>query len=245
MESRTGIVVALMLALGGCGGDGAESLFGTPSDSGAGGEDPGSGGSQNGGSAGATSAGRSGSSAGGSAGSTGSGGKGGSGKGGSAGAASGGSPQGGAGEGSGGTESGGTESGGSSGSSAGSDPAGGRGGNGGRGGKGGSAGKGETDCDAIAADYLEALEGAQDCNPDIDAVQCTEQVPSNLGCGCPTFVNPANQEEMDRLKELQAAWLKGCPIAVCPALACVLPERGFCTSSGSGSAHCSEAIAAK
>jgi hypothetical protein len=260
MESRSGIIVLLLVALGGCGSDGGDSLFGDPPEGSQGGKSGGGSGGKAG-SAG-LGAGRSGASAGGSAGSTAVGGKGGEGTG--AEPSSGGSTQEGAGEGgegenggtgnggstvggtgNGGSTVGGTGNGGSTSGGSGGEPGGGKAGSNPGGGTAGSGGRGEAECAELASEYLEVLKVAQVCDPDIDLVQCTEEVPSTLACGCPTFVNPKNQKAVARLHALERVWLESCPPILCPAIACELPEQGFCTSSGSGSGHCTFAGAAE
>jgi hypothetical protein len=175
-------------------------------------------------------------------------GKGGSGKGGT-GAGSSGAPQGGAGDGSGGTNGGGTDNGGSTsagsgaeGGSAGSDPTGGRGAAAGRAGNGGAGGRDDDECDELAAEYLETIRAAQECDPIIDALQCTASVPDSLGCGCQTFVNPKNEAAMARLEELRLAYQKDCPILACPAIACLVAPQGACVPDDQGSGYCSAAI---
>lgn len=213
MESRIGIVVVGLLAAAGCSDDGSGGLFDTPG-GGAGANT--AGGSATGGSQQGGSAGRSGSGTGGSSGSSSSGGK--AGRGGASAA--------------GGEEAGGEDNAGSN-ASGGSKPT---------GGNAGGGGDPAARCAMLETEYRDTLEVAQECDPRIDSDQCTEQVPSDLACGCPTFVNPENAEAVARLNLIRREALLVCDVRVCPAIACVEPN-GFCTGSGSGKGHCEVGLA--
>jgi len=129
-------------------------------------------------------------------------------------------------------------SGGTGGMSTGGSPASG-GTGGGLAGLGGSGG--EPNCDALAEQYQKALQAAQVCSPEIDRPQCTVQVQSSVPCGCPVWANVDNEEELAALERL-AQQAERC-IMICPAVLCVEPGSGICSSSGSGDAgHCESAI---
>jgi hypothetical protein len=257
MESRSGIIAVLLLVLGGCSGEDSDSLFGSPGDSGAAGDDSGNGGaSATGGKAGGG-AGRSGSS--GSSGSSAGTGQAGSGTGGSAqggtgnaGTDAGGSAHGGEESGEAGSDAGGSGAGGSGtagsgaagagGSGVGGSGASGAGGSNPTGGRGGMAGTGgKVSCEELSANYAELLEKAKACDANLDDDQCREQVPSDLGCGCPTSVNPKNDEAMAELQRILLEASKSCPVVICPAIACV-QTQGFCTSSGRGNGTCDDGL---
>jgi hypothetical protein len=106
------------------------------------------------------------------------------------------------------------------------------------GGASGTAGVGGAPpptCDDLEQAYAETLESALECNPESDAEQCTEHVPSRLSCGCVIHVNPARSEAVAELKRLVSEHEEmGC-VMVCPAIACV--ERdSVCTAREDGDA---------
>jgi hypothetical protein len=128
---------------------------------------------------------------------------------------------------------------------AGSSGAGGRGsgGAGGRAGGGGSAG-GMT-CDQMQAAYGEALQQARECNPAIDAEQCTALTSSGIVCGCPVAINPAHEEAVAELLRLHNAFSQmGCEVA-CPDIACIGPYAGTCQPADSVAGLCLTTTASK
>jgi hypothetical protein len=112
----------------------------------------------------------------------------------------------------------------------------GKGGVGGFGGTGtgamGGGGSTSNDCDELAIRYTETLAIAKQCNPFIDFEQCTVLVPSDLYCGCPTFVSSGQQQALSDLGALQAQSQQlncGADILCEP---CPMPSAGFCQAAG-------------
>jgi hypothetical protein len=98
----------------------------------------------------------------------------------------------------------------------------------GRGGSGGSGGN--VNCAELAAEYLQRLAAAQVCVPvamPTEMTPCSLQMPDDLICGCPTYVNPEHASEIRRMNEL-IELAKGCSM-VCPAIACPAVKRGVCS----------------
>ena len=127
----------------------------------------------------------------------------------------------------------------------GSDTAGGDGGDGGGAAGGGAVGGGAVgggapvvDCDGIEEAYQAALQQAGSCDPQINAVQCTEQVDMQLLCPCAgLFVNPASAG-FEQLQDVAADWqAAGCPLEDigCPDIGCVQPTMGSCVAQPPGS----------
>jgi hypothetical protein len=102
---------------------------------------------------------------------------------------------------------------------------------------GGRAGSGgASSCNELAAEYAELLEEAQVCNPDIDRPQCTVEVQSSLLCGCPTWANEDNTEAIEAMRQLEKQ-ASDC-IVPCPAILCVAPGTGLCSTSGGSGGRC-------
>ncbi|HEY6478098.1 MAG TPA: hypothetical protein VI456_16085 [Polyangia bacterium] len=102
------------------------------------------------------------------------------------------------------------------------------------GGKGQGGQAGAASCDALAADYSNALTAAKGCTPGA-ASQCQQLVDTSLSCpGCKTYVN-----DVTMLNAIDDEWTAaGCasmPHGVCPAIACIAPGQGVCTSNPTGS----------
>jgi hypothetical protein len=76
---------------------------------------------------------------------------------------------------------------------------------GGSGGATGGAG-GIQECDALLKSYGSTLSQAKKCNPFINSIQCTQQVDDNIDCGCPTYVNPDNKDELLKLLAIVDEW---------------------------------------
>ena len=87
-------------------------------------------------------------------------------------------------------------------------------------------------CLTIANQYSEAHDAARRCNPDIDVEQCTEAVSVGLACSCPSFLNPANADALDRLERASSEYqATNCSSGVVCG-ACLGPVRGYCTPAG-------------
>jgi hypothetical protein len=116
----------------------------------------------------------------------------------------------------------------------------GKGGSGTAGSGGGTGGAGgDTTCSDLETAYTKALKNAKTCDA-TKTGQCQDLVGSSLACaGCQTHVN-----DTTKLTELQKQWTAaGCdtPIRVCPALACVAPDTGVC-SSGTNGDSCTDQV---
>lgn len=99
----------------------------------------------------------------------------------------------------------------------------------------GSGGAGEPDCDQLERDYAEQLKLARGCYLAVSMWQCSLRVDDELRCACPTYVNPANEEAVAKLAELQASWSKK-DCGWCTNASCVATESGFCEPAPQGSA---------
>jgi hypothetical protein len=118
------------------------------------------------------------------------------------------------------------------------------GGSGGTGGStGGATGGGGAPCQALIDGYMETLNSAKKCDPFIDMNECTGQAPNSLICSCaPTYVNPANTQALDMLKQIQEqAAAQNCLPFGCPAIACEQPALGTCElDAGGNSGTCQD-----
>jgi hypothetical protein len=95
-----------------------------------------------------------------------------------------------------------------------------------------------VNCNELAEQYHEALTKAQECSPEIDTPQCTEGVEDALFCGCPTWANPENEEALDELERIAKEGASCAAIVLCPAILCIAPGSGVCTSSGGDGGRC-------
>jgi hypothetical protein len=100
-------------------------------------------------------------------------------------------------------------------------------------GTGGSGGQGGgKSCDALESEYNSAFTAAKKCTLGA-ANQCQQLVNSSLSCpGCKQYVN-----DTTTLSALQTEWDdQNCSAVphLCPAIACVIPTAGVCTSSPTG-----------
>ena len=91
-----------------------------------------------------------------------------------------------------------------------------------------------VDCDDLELQYTAALVAARSCNPWIDFEQCTEEIPDQLACPCPTFINPGNTEARNELRRLHQLWLdNGCGNLIdCPEIPCAVPGYSYCEPTG-------------
>jgi hypothetical protein len=100
----------------------------------------------------------------------------------------------------------------------------------------GSGGSEPTSCSDIHTAYLEQLALARSCSPEMSVEQCTFQIDTDLGCPCPTYVNPANSSPVFQLLELRNAWNEqGCTEDGCDAGICPTPDGSACLPQGPGS----------
>jgi len=83
----------------------------------------------------------------------------------------------------------------------------------------------DATCTELAREYRERLASAQQCAVAI-VEQCSREMPDDLLCGCPTFVNPTRESDIRRMLELIELG-KNC-VRICPAIACVDVKRGQC-----------------
>jgi hypothetical protein len=103
-------------------------------------------------------------------------------------------------------------------------------------GSGGSGGGLPATCSGIHAAYLEQLALTRTCSPELSVAQCTLQIDSDLGCPCPTYVNPANTGAVAMLSQLSDAWsAQACTEDGCDAGLCPVPDGSACIPHGPGS----------
>jgi hypothetical protein len=95
-------------------------------------------------------------------------------------------------------------------------------------------------CGDLALRYEDALPAARSCDVNANG-QCQQLVSSSLSpCffNCMTYVNDATI-----LNSIKAIWEKaGCNSVVgilCPAVVCIKPQAGVCTSADGGGGSCS------
>jgi len=90
---------------------------------------------------------------------------------------------------------------------------------------GGPGGGPGPDCMAMAREYRDHLIGSQMCMP-VAPDPCTQVMPDDLFCGCPTYVNPARELDVRRMNELLDA-SANCP-HTCPPGPCRPVSVGLC-----------------
>jgi hypothetical protein len=85
-------------------------------------------------------------------------------------------------------------------------------------------------CPQLQEQYGQQLELGRVCHPEMSTLQCTLLIDDQLGCPCPTFVNPKNAAAVAELEQLHAAWTaQGCDETVdCPGMPCPMPKGAFC-----------------
>jgi len=102
---------------------------------------------------------------------------------------------------------------------------------------GGSAGVAgsnqEPSCTELVKRASQQLEAARECNPNLEALQCTGKVTTQCGCQVPVqrTDSPESKAYLKTLKELED---KDCIVA-CTAIACMSVSNAQCRSSSSSS----------
>jgi hypothetical protein len=89
------------------------------------------------------------------------------------------------------------------------------------------AGNGCQACNALLAEYAEAVRKEQACNP-MATSQCLKQTPNRLVCGCSVWVNTTVLSDEVRMRFQAAGCQKCTSMVACPAIACVNPGTGAC-----------------
>jgi len=85
----------------------------------------------------------------------------------------------------------------------------------------------DTDCTALAKEYQDRLALAQQCLG-VSTTECSLEMPDDLLCGCPTYVNPARDADIRRMNELIEK-ARNC-VRICPAIACREVKSGRCST---------------
>ncbi|MBK7860656.1 MAG: hypothetical protein IPJ65_19055 [Archangiaceae bacterium] len=93
---------------------------------------------------------------------------------------------------------------------------------------GGAAGG--ASCNQLESDYDAALSAAKRCNPTSLVNPCTGTRSNGVGCGCPTFLDPAHTGPLDALQNRYAD--AGCMPGACPR--CVPVDAGVCVAFDAG-----------
>jgi hypothetical protein len=99
---------------------------------------------------------------------------------------------------------------------------------------GGTVDAGNDVCAKLEGAYRDALVKAKTCDPKAPA-QCLSLADNSLSCpGCRTHVEDATQ-----LQGLQSKWVAaGCRRGVCPAIVCINPLFGQCSTGGGPGGRC-------
>ena len=81
-------------------------------------------------------------------------------------------------------------------------------------------------CSELNTEYTEAVVKAKACNPLINKLQCTQKVDNNLGCPCPTYIEPGNPAALAALNLARHRWeQQGCTQWDC-GMSCGKPPTG-------------------
>ncbi len=84
-------------------------------------------------------------------------------------------------------------------------------------------------CSQWNKEYTEAVVKARACNPLINKLQCTKKVDSNLGCPCPTYIEPGNTKAVAAMDLIRKRWkLQGCTEWDCGMSCGKAPTGGAC-----------------
>lgn len=86
-------------------------------------------------------------------------------------------------------------------------------------------------CNELDTAYQAEVQAAKQCCPMCAALQCIQQVPDRLACGCPTYVNSSPTA---RMKQLQHQWaLQSCMAKIkCAPSQCGSLFSGLCADDG-------------
>ncbi|MFH1130004.1 MAG: Kazal-type serine protease inhibitor domain-containing protein [Pseudomonadota bacterium] len=97
-------------------------------------------------------------------------------------------------------------------------------------------------CGELEEAYLEAIDKAKICLPNLNKIQCTKKVKDAIDCGCDTYVNSDNVGLIQILTDLEIAWKSmmchlnfGCIPEPCPK-----PTGGNCPDTGAYSSKCED-----
>lgn len=102
----------------------------------------------------------------------------------------------------------------------------------------GFGGTNSGSCDSLWQNYMEEMQAARACSPDVAAKQCGVDYMLPDLCGCDV---PANgiSEHYTKARELYTRWKRSCPAAAC-LVPCVLDQgEPTCKSTTSGQSVCS------
>ncbi|MEM9693994.1 MAG: hypothetical protein AAGA56_15710 [Myxococcota bacterium] len=80
-------------------------------------------------------------------------------------------------------------------------------------------------CEALEEAYVQSLNAARACDPNVRAIQCDTIVSDTLFCPCPTTVNSGRGAALQRLSDFRTQFDQlNCGAQVdCPAIACIEP----------------------
>ena len=88
-------------------------------------------------------------------------------------------------------------------------------------------------CSTLESEYGVASDEARQCDPTLDDDECTQAVTIGLVCGCPSFVNRAASEAIDRLSVISAEYhAANCRPSGIACGACLEPTGGHCSLAG-------------
>lgn len=100
------------------------------------------------------------------------------------------------------------------------------------GGQHGGGGGFEVTCEALRADWDEALAAAIACDPELAIIQCDGTSSILDECACVVLTNEARPDAVDRAHAALASFLNsGCPFSCDPSLCPTIDEPGLCGAS--------------
>ena len=89
----------------------------------------------------------------------------------------------------------------------------------------------KTSCEDLIKQYAAELQKAKKCSGGPSSIpECTMQVYSYVGCGCPTYANPANVAAIQALKSIKSQWAtkSSSTVIPCPPVSCKKITKGVC-----------------
>jgi|GEM_PF-6947960 hypothetical protein len=100
-----------------------------------------------------------------------------------------------------------------------------------------------TTCGELFEEYKKTVVEAKSCMGVLTyAAQCDTAMPSQLACGCDTFVNNSNGAAVAKLKALKTAWdATTCAQQInCITLPCIAPKSASCNAPEGGTGTCQD-----
>lgn len=101
----------------------------------------------------------------------------------------------------------------------------------------GFGGTNSGSCDSLWQNYMQEMQAARTCSPDVAAKQCSVDYMLPDLCGCDVPAN-GTSEHYTKARELYTRWKRSCPAAAC-LVPCVLDQgEPACKSTSSGQSVC-------